>query len=95
MRTRDWTVDACPSGKGHQGNDIRANTNADITWEVVAVEAGTVTKITSNTTVIVRSAVGNHSVRYLHMHPTSISAAGIRVGDQVAQGSCWAKYRTL
>jgi murein DD-endopeptidase MepM/ murein hydrolase activator NlpD len=92
---RKWTVDACPSGEGHQGNDIRANSNADNTWEVVAVEAGTVTKVTSNTTVIVRSASSNHSVRYLHMHPNSIAAAGIRAGAQVARGQVLGKVSNI
>lgn len=92
---REWKVDTCPSAKGHQGNDIRANSNADNTWEVVAVEAGTVTKVTSNTTVIVRSASGNHSVRYLHMHPTSIADAGIRAGIQVARGQVLGKVSNI
>ncbi|WP_164850592.1 M23 family metallopeptidase, partial [Sinorhizobium medicae] len=92
---RDWAVGACPSAKGHQGNDIRANSNADNRWEVVAVEAGTVTKVTSNTTVIVRSASGNHSVRYLHMHPASIAAAGIRAGVQVTRGQVLGKVSNI
>ncbi|WP_306752405.1 M23 family metallopeptidase [Paracoccus actinidiae] len=92
---RDWTVNACPSAKGHQGNDIRANSNVDNTWEVVAVEAGTVTKVTSNTTVIVRSSGGNHSVRYLHMHPNSIAAAGIRAGVQVTRGQVLGKVSNI
>lgn len=92
---REWEVDACPAAKGHQGNDIRANSNADNTWPVVAVEAGVVTKVTSNTTVIVRSSSGNHSVRYLHMHPASIADAGIRAGIPVARGQVLGKVSNI
>ncbi len=92
---RDWAVDACPSAKGHQGNDIRANSNDDNKWEVVAVEAGIVTKVTGNTTVIVRSASGNHSVRYLHMNAASIAAAGIRAGVQVTRGQVLGKVSNI
>lgn len=86
---RDWTMQPCPAGKGHQGVDIRANDNRDKFWSVVAVEAGVVTSVTSNTTVAVRS--GNHTVRYLHMDPASIAAAGIDVGDSVTQGQVLGK----
>ncbi|MBB2688991.1 UNVERIFIED_ORG: murein DD-endopeptidase MepM/ murein hydrolase activator NlpD [Rhizobium esperanzae] len=81
---REWNVTACPSGNGHQGVDIRANSNADNTWEVVAVEDGVVVSVTSNTTVSVRN--GSHTVRYLHMHPQSIELAGIKAGVVVRQG---------
>ncbi|MBY3500869.1 M23 family metallopeptidase [Rhizobium laguerreae] len=86
---REWKVNACPSGIGHQGVDIRANSNADNTWEVTAVEDGVVTSVTNNTTVRVRS--GNHTVRYLHMHPQSIILAGIKEGVLVRQGQVLGK----
>jgi hypothetical protein len=81
---RRWAVNACPASKGHQGVDIRAHDRTDNKWDVVAVEGGIVTKVTSNTTVVVRN--GTRSVRYLHMHPESISAAGIKKGARVSQG---------
>lgn len=81
---RRWRVDGCPSGKGHQGVDIRANDNRDNHWEVVAVEDGVVTSVTSNTTVAIRN--GNHTVRYLHMHPQAITLADIRPGVRVRKG---------
>jgi len=86
---RRWAVNACPSSKGHQGVDIRANDRTDNHWNVVAVEAGTVTRVTSNTTVVVRN--GTRSVRYLHMHPNSIENAGIRRGVQVNKGQVLGK----
>jgi len=86
---REWKVNACPSGIGHQGVDIRANSNADNIWEVTAVEDGVVTSVTNNTTVRVRS--GDHTVRYLHMHPQSIVLAGIKEGVLVRQGQVLGK----
>ncbi len=81
---RRWAVNACPASKGHQGVDIRAHDRTNNKWEVIAVEEGVVTKVTSNTTVVVRN--GTRSVRYLHMHPESISASGIKKGVRVSQG---------
>ena len=81
---RDWTMQPCPAGKGHQGVDIRAHDNQNNVWPVLAVEDGVVTSVTRSTTVIVRN--GTHSVRYLHMDHDSIAAAGIRPGVNVVQG---------
>lgn len=86
---RGWNVQACPSGIGHQGVDIRANDNSDRKWNVVAVEGGVVTSITSNTTVSVKS--GTRTVQYLHMHPSSIRDAGIHEGDIVRKGQVLGK----
>lgn len=81
---RHWTVTGCPSGKGHQGVDIRANDNSNDKWKVVAVEDGVVTNVTSNTTVSVRH--GTRTVRYLHMSAASIRDAGIKNGSIVHKG---------
>ncbi|MBB2720286.1 M23 family metallopeptidase [Rhizobium sophoriradicis] len=81
---RDWTVTQCPSGKGHQGVDIRANDNSNNKWNVIAVEDGIVTTVTSNTTVAVKH--GARTVRYLHMDMQSIREAGIKIGSVVHKG---------
>ncbi|SIT57278.1 conserved exported hypothetical protein [Mesorhizobium prunaredense] len=86
---RAWKVQACPSGIGHQGVDIRANDNSDKKWNVIAVEGGVVTSITSNTTVSIKN--GTHTVQYLHMHPNSIRDAGIDEGDVVVKGQVLGK----
>ncbi len=48
---RGWAMPLCPSGAGHQGQDIRPATFKDNTWEAVAVTDGTITNVTKNTTV--------------------------------------------
>lgn len=86
---RGWRMLPCPSGNGHQGVDIRADDNRNNFWPVVAVESGVVSSVTANTTVAVRN--GSHTVRYLHMDPGSIAAAGIRAGVTVTQGQMLGK----
>jgi murein DD-endopeptidase MepM/ murein hydrolase activator NlpD len=79
---RGWDMPLCPSGSGHQGQDIRPPSYKDNYWEAVAVTDGTITNVTSNTTVQLKSADGTDYF-YLHMHPRSIRVA---VGNKVKQG---------
>ncbi|MEW5962632.1 MAG: M23 family metallopeptidase, partial [Pseudomonadota bacterium] len=72
----------CPAAEGHQGQDIRPPSCKDNTWEVVAVEDGIITLVTSNTTVSLKADSGT-SYDYLHMHPSSIK---VEEGDRVKQG---------
>jgi murein DD-endopeptidase MepM/ murein hydrolase activator NlpD len=72
----------CPSGAGHQGQDIRPPTYKDNTWEAVAVTDGIISNVTSNTTVQLKAADGTDYF-YLHMHPKSI---GVKTGQKVKQG---------
>jgi len=79
---RGWDMPLCPSGAGHQGQDIRPPSYKDNYWEAVAATDGTITNVTSNTTVQLKSADGTDYF-YLHMHPRSIRVA---VGNKVKQG---------
>ncbi|WP_210248878.1 M23 family metallopeptidase [Aureimonas leprariae] len=90
---RQWKLNACPGGKGHQGVDIRATDNRDKFWEVVAVEDGVVSILTRNTTVGIRNGV--HTVRYLHMDPASIAAAGIKLNAAVRKGQVLGKVSNV
>ncbi|MDR9759348.1 peptidoglycan DD-metalloendopeptidase family protein [Rhizobium redzepovicii] len=83
--TRSWTMPLCPSGKGHQGVDIRPSSNRNDYWKAVAIDDGVVTSVTSNTTVTVRSDNGFYC-RYLHMAKGSISDNGIVAGTRVRKG---------
>ena len=80
--TRTWEMPLCPGGTGHQGQDIRPPTCKNNTWEAVAVVAGTITKVTSNTTVQLKGADGTDYF-YLHMYPQSIK---VKAGAKVKQG---------
>ena len=79
--TRDWDVDLCPSGKGHQGQDIRPSTCADDTHWVVATESGTITSI--RTFSVHLQGVSGIRHRFLHMN---MSALAVSVGQNVSPG---------
>ena len=79
---RGWSMPLCPSGAGHQGQDIRPPSCKDNAWEVVAVVDGIITLVTSNTTVKLKGNDGT-VYEYLHMHPNSIT---VTEGSKVKQG---------
>jgi murein DD-endopeptidase MepM/ murein hydrolase activator NlpD len=79
---RGWNMPLCPSGEGHQGQDIRPPSCKDNTWDVVAVVDGIITLVTSNTTVKLKGNDGT-VYEYLHMHPDSIK---VHEGSKVKQG---------
>ena len=79
---RGWSMPLCPSGEGHQGQDIRPPSCKDNTWDVVAVADGIITLVTSNTTVKLKGNDGT-VYEYLHMHPDSIK---VKEGSKVKQG---------
>jgi murein DD-endopeptidase MepM/ murein hydrolase activator NlpD len=84
---RGWAMPLCPSGAGHQGQDIRPATFKDNTWEAVAVADGTITNVTKNTTVQLKGKDGT-DYYYLHMHPSSIK---VKTGQTVKQGQALGK----
>lgn len=75
---RSWTMPLCPSGRGHQGQDIRPATCRDNYYWAVAAADGTVTNIGSYSLYV----TGDDGTRYdyLHMEPSSIVVSrGARV----------------
>lgn len=84
---RGWNMPMCPSGTGHQGQDIRPPTCTDSKWEAVAVVDGTITGVTSNTTVKLKGGDGT-DYWYLHMNPRTIT---VKAGDKVKQGAVLGK----
>jgi murein DD-endopeptidase MepM/ murein hydrolase activator NlpD len=84
---RGWAMPLCPSGAGHQGQDIRPATFKDNAWEAIAVVDGTVTNVTKNTTVQIKGKDGT-DYYYLHMHPSSIK---VKTGQAVKQGQVLGK----
>ena len=78
---RPYTTPLCPSGTGHQGQDIRPNTCKAATYAAVAAEAGTITQI-GTYTVYLTSDTGR-TYLYLHMQMDQLK---VHVGDHVARG---------
>lgn len=77
--TRSWDMPLCPSGVGHQGQDIRASTcEKNVHW-VVASEAGTVTNVGSYSVYI----TADNGTRYDYLHMGSVQ---VSVGQEVAKG---------
>lgn len=77
--TRSWDMPLCPSGTGHQGQDVRASTCEKGVHPVVAVADGTITNVGSYS-VYLTTADGTR-FDYLHM-----SDLQIKVGDVVTRG---------
>lgn len=77
--TRSWDMPLCPSGVGHQGQDIRAPTcEPGVHWHV-ASEAGTVTNVGSFSVYI--TAADGTRFDYLHGSGNAVSS-----GQSVEKG---------
>lgn len=77
--SRRWEMPLCPSGTGHQGQDIRAaDCTKDEHW-VVAVTDGTITQI-GGYTVYLTDADGT---RYDYLHMSNVQ---VERGDEVVRG---------
>ncbi|RAL25303.1 hypothetical protein DL240_03575 [Lujinxingia litoralis] len=82
--TRQYNMPLCPSGKGHQGQDIRASTCEKDKHDVVATVDGTITGI-GTYSVSLTSADGT-THRFLHM-----SRVAVRVNQRVTKGTVLGK----
>jgi murein DD-endopeptidase MepM/ murein hydrolase activator NlpD len=76
---RSWDMPMCPSGIGHQGQDIRASTCADDTHWVVAAADGAITNVGSYSVYL--TADDGRRYDYLHM-----SSVQVGVGARVTRG---------
>jgi murein DD-endopeptidase MepM/ murein hydrolase activator NlpD len=88
---RDWGMPMCPSGKGHQGDDIRGPTCEDNKWNVVAVENGTITRVSAYPIVYLKGDSGT-LYRYMHVHPQSVQVQAnqrVTAGTVLARISNW------
>jgi hypothetical protein len=79
--TRDWDMPLCPSGTGHQGQDVRAATCEKDKHVTVAAADGTITNIGSYS-VYLTAADGT---RYDYLHETTALLV-VKVGDKVKKG---------
>ncbi len=79
--TRSYNTPLCPSGTGHQGQDIRASTCANKTHWAVAAEDGTISYIGTYSVNLVGAS--GTLYKYLHMDPATLP---VKVGDEVGRG---------
>jgi murein DD-endopeptidase MepM/ murein hydrolase activator NlpD len=77
--SRSWDMPMCPTGKGHQGQDIRAATCVNRAHWAVAAEDGTITSIGSYSVYLTTPDGTRYD--YLHMGEVAVS-----VGDRVTRG---------
>lgn len=84
--SRSWDMPLCPSGTGHQGQDIRAATcEKDKHW-VVAAEDGTITNVGSYS-VYLTTADGTR-FDYLHMSNVTVEeGADVKRGQRLGMVS--------
>jgi len=78
---RGWEMPLCPTGKGHQGVDIRGATCEKRKYYAVAVERGVISYIGSYS-VSLRGESGR-TYRYLHLDSKSIQ---VKRGQKVKRG---------
>ncbi|SFV64278.1 hypothetical protein MNB_SV-12-818 [hydrothermal vent metagenome] len=78
---RGWKMPLCPSGKGHQGVDIRGATCEKKKYYAVAVERGIITYIGSYS-VSLRGESGR-TYRYLHLDSKSLK---VKRGQKIKRG---------
>ena len=76
---RSWDMPMCPSGRGHQGQDLRPATCVDQAHWAVATDAGTITHI--GTYSVYLTADDGRRYDYLHMRGVAVS-----VGQRVSRG---------
>ncbi len=78
---RSYTTPLCPSGTGHQGQDIRPNSCQAAVYVAVAAEDGVISQI-GTYTVYLSSNTGR-TYLYLHMQMNQLK---VHVGDHVTRG---------
>ncbi len=84
--SREWDMPMCPSGMGHQGQDIRAANCMDNVHWVVAAATGRITNVGSYSVYL----TGDDGTRYDYLHMRSVQVAvGARVvrGDRIGRVS--------
>ncbi len=78
---RAYTTPLCPSGTGHQGQDIRPDSCVKAHYVAVAAEAGVISQIGTYTVYL--SGDSGRTYLYLHMQMDQLK---VQVGDRVARG---------
>jgi murein DD-endopeptidase MepM/ murein hydrolase activator NlpD len=79
---RSRPMPLCPSGRGHQGVDIRGPRLAKNRWRIVAAETGRIERVTAYSILILRGVSGTR-YRYMHFNPRTVR---VRHGQRVIRG---------
>ncbi|WP_437285854.1 M23 family metallopeptidase [Sorangium sp. So ce406] len=77
--SRSWDMPLCPSGAGHQGQDVRPPTCEAGKYWVVAVADGTITSIGSYSVYL----TGDDGTRYDYLHMSNVQ---VSPGQAVSRG---------
>jgi MYXO-CTERM domain-containing protein len=80
---RSWDMPMCPSGMGHQGQDIRPKDSANDTHWVVAVVDGTITNAYEASTDYLVELTGADGTAYQYLHMNSVQ---VKDGQKVKKG---------
>ena len=78
---RPYSTPLCPSGTGHQGDDIRPNSCKAAVYTGVAAEPGVISQIGSYTVYL--SSDTGRTYLYLHMQMNKLK---VHLGDRVVRG---------
>lgn len=87
---RSWDMPMCPTGMGHQGQDIRPMDSANDTHWVVAVVDGTITNgYEASTDYLVElTAADGTAYQYLHMNSVQVKdGQKVKKGDRIGKVS--------
>jgi len=86
--TRSWDTPLCPSGKGHQGQDIRPASCTDALYWAVAAADGWVQNVGRFTATL--AGTDGRIYRYLHLKMNDLAVAvgqNVRKGDRIGKVS--------
>jgi murein DD-endopeptidase MepM/ murein hydrolase activator NlpD len=89
---RQWNMPLCPTGKGHQGVDIRQAKCANTASTAVAAENGVVMDTDAYVSMVKIRGDSGRIYRYLHMEPTSFQVSH---GQRVTKGQELGKISNL
>ena len=95
--SRGYRTSYCPTGKGHQGVDIRPPTADDVTYWAIAAEAGRVDTISrsGHVTIVTRSPKnGGTGTLQIYRH-LDVRTAVVNRGDNVKAGDRLAKVSNI
>jgi murein DD-endopeptidase MepM/ murein hydrolase activator NlpD len=85
---RTWGVPFCPTGKGHQGVDIRQPRYANTASTAVAVENSVVIDTDSYVSMVKIRGDSGRIYRYLHLEPTSFQVSRgerVKIGQELGK----------
>jgi MYXO-CTERM domain-containing protein len=86
--TRTWDMPLCPSGTGHQGQDVRTSDCKANIHTTVAVADGTITNVGSYSVYLTRA----DGTRFDYLHMSNVA---VKVGQKVKTGDVMGKVSNV